>query len=676
MLTGAFLVAAVAFQYRGKKHAEQALVARAEGETSRLESFDAERKFLREREASVRRELAVTQVARAAEAFESGDHALAQRCLASVPEERRGFVHGLLTRTLEDSVRFFGRHEDDISALSHWVRTTLLASGSRDGSVLVWTIADREPIASFEEADEITAVAISPFGDWLACATIDGTVSAWNIDNGDYIEGTDVESCRALALTRDEVILGTEDGRVLAWKPEQGSELRELGRHDDTVNEVRVHENLIVSVSDDGTARCFGRKDDVFEISDRWITSCAIDPDGSHVLVGTDSGTVQFFSLGEATTTPSRTIHDSSTAILAVDFGVYPNESSTFSASGERRRRWHPNDRGDWQTLPGLERRVQLASLHWSGVVFTTGDSELHFWMPDTPLRRRVVLTTDDRVRTISSSNNGDHVVCSTERDLILWDREHSSTRTLGRPVRCATITGEGARVGISSLEDQVLEWDSTENEPRELLETESGDPVIAISPTADGGWLLSTRGGRMMRLDHTGHPRDNRPGPRGALPSIATSPNGDLYGWTANGGTIRIWNTLDGSRAFALRDRRLGLTDSLAISANGSRAVVVHDGVAVTYDLSRGSDDRHVVRVFDEYSGVRLAALDPTGDLVACALFDGRVVLFDAHLGTELITLTDPNELSVSAITFSGDGRSLFVGTADGRVLEWEGSR
>jgi DNA-binding beta-propeller fold protein YncE len=181
-----------------------------------------------------------------------------------------------------------------------------------------------------------------------------------------------------------------------------------------------------------------------------------------------------------------------------------------------------------------------------------------------------------------------------------------------------------------------------------------------------------------------------------------AVSPKGDLVAGACKDGRVRLWS-LPGAelkQAFDLRDQRIstlvfssdgGLlavggsrggvkvwsvpsgkvrgefvvsarVDTLAISPDGQLiAIAPSEAPAEIWDLKAG-------RISDlptKFSGVLALAFSPDGRLLASADADTEIHFYEAQTGAPRGTYSDLL-LETFGITFSADGKYLFVGGAD----------
>eukprot|EP01083_Nonionella_stella_P087419 243227_1 len=102
------------------------------------------------------------------------------------------YVWSLQTGRLLD---VFTGHEGPISSLSFNSKRSLLASGSWDGSVKLWTVFEgKSAVETFRQtSSDVLAVAFRPDGKEVCSATLDGQLVFWNVDAGSIrctIEGS------------------------------------------------------------------------------------------------------------------------------------------------------------------------------------------------------------------------------------------------------------------------------------------------------------------------------------------------------------------------------------------------------------------------------------------------------------------------------------------------------
>ena len=100
---------------------------------------------------------------------------------------------------------------------------------------------------------------------------------------------------------------------------------------------------------------------------------------------------------------------------------------------------------------------------------------------------------------------------------------------------------------------------------------------------------------------------------------------------------------------------------------------LVVAAGISATvYDVEH---QKVHARMRDEEGMFVCAAISPDGSTVATAARDGRLRLWDAETGENLLELGigREGEAIPTVMDFTPDGRRLFVGHTNGRLDVWE---
>jgi WD40 repeat protein/tetratricopeptide (TPR) repeat protein len=153
---------------------------------------------------------------------------------------------------------------------------TLLASGSRDGTAMIWSTATWESTQRLHNSETdlipgcmVEDVAFSPSGKTLALASREGTIQLWDVATGKLLKALIGHSSSAQAVAF------SPDGRTLA-----------SGGADQTVRLWNVQTRRELMQLDPGT------------IGLGSVFTLTFSPDGKHLLTGGEHGTLAFWSAG------------------------------------------------------------------------------------------------------------------------------------------------------------------------------------------------------------------------------------------------------------------------------------------------------------------------------------------------------------------------------------------
>ena len=135
-------------------------------------------------------------------------------------------------------------HTNDVYSLAFKPHSYLLASASRDKTVRIWDVGDRDNLRHVRtlrgHTDTVRSVAWSPDGRTLASGSADGTVRLWNPNNGinfAVLRGHTNEVF-SVAWSPDGRILasGSWDSTIRLWNPDTHGTRRVLRGHTGIVN--------------------------------------------------------------------------------------------------------------------------------------------------------------------------------------------------------------------------------------------------------------------------------------------------------------------------------------------------------------------------------------------------------------------------------------------------------
>lgn len=121
------------------------------------------------------------------------------------------------------STREIGRHEKEATAVAFSPFGEWLATSSDDGTVGVWAVASGERILtlSTSEPRPVKGVAFSPRGDLLAACSWDHGVRIWRVPGGEAVRGLvatgSVSGC-AFSPSGDRIAGGEGSGVVEIWE--------------------------------------------------------------------------------------------------------------------------------------------------------------------------------------------------------------------------------------------------------------------------------------------------------------------------------------------------------------------------------------------------------------------------------------------------------------------------
>ena len=351
-------------------------------------------------------------------------------------------VEFLLAEVSPHQIATLEGHTDGVAAVSFSPDGSLLASGSSDGTILLWDMRSRERVATLGHTDGVVAVSFSPDGSLLASGSSDGTILLWDMRSRERVATLGhTDGVAAVSFSPDGSLLasGSSDGTILLWDMRSRERVATLGHTDGVV---------AVSFSPDGALLASGLGDRtvlLWDVATReqvatlghrfWVNAVSFSPDGTLLASGLWHRTVLLWDV--ATREQVATLEGHTNVVYSV----------SFSPDG-----------------------ALLATGGWDGMVI--------LW--DVLTREKIIaFGHTDAIRSVSFSPDGTTLAAGGEDGtILLWNVDktpHSLTKVSG--------DGQGGLVGEQLAKPfvvSVLDQDGSA----------FAGAVVTFSVTAGGGTL------------------------------------------------------------------------------------------------------------------------------------------------------------------------------------------
>ncbi|KAF8453577.1 WD40-repeat-containing domain protein [Kalaharituber pfeilii] len=207
-----------------------------------------------------------------------------------------------------EAINSFVGHSSVVNSVEFSPDAQLLASGSGDQTIWLWSVQRQQAIHTFQgHSNSVNSVAFSPDAQLLASGSDDRTVRLWSVQRHEVIhtfEGHS-NSVNSVAFSPDGQLLasGSGDRTVRLWSVQRHEVVHTFEGHSDSVNSVAFSPDaqLLASGSGDRTVRLWSvQRHEVihtFEGHSDSVNSVAFSPDGQLLASGSGDRTVRLWSL-------------------------------------------------------------------------------------------------------------------------------------------------------------------------------------------------------------------------------------------------------------------------------------------------------------------------------------------------------------------------------------------
>ena len=537
------------------------------------------------------------------------------------------------------------------------------ASGSRDGTILLWGYRSADGSASVQtkltvDREELSGLnlAFSPDGKTLASGT-GYAIQFWDIVTGEQKSAIPSFS-KFLSFSPDGatmIVCADREGTINLWNPITGK-----------------HKKMIPGDIDH-------------------VVSVALSPNGKTIAMGSYDGPIHLYDLDTSENKITLSGHKWQVRSLAFS----PDGGTLVSGGWDQTiRLWDVETGEHKQTLTGHKEWVRSLALSPDGKTISSGsgDGTIHFWDADTGSFRN---TITGYTGAVSITFSPDGQTLSTEYGdgtIRLWDANTGQHVETYNQFRDMISRGAVRNIIAFAPGGKTLAWDGWGDDGMRLLDVDTdehrviltisewGNHSVEFSP--DGNIIAISFGkGNLIKLwdVHTSEQKLTLTGHTADIFRLAFSPDSKVLASTSDDNTIRLWDTQTGenTEVFTLESAwRKDVADwridsswcGVAFSPDGKTLAGGGGEIILLWDIGTGKTKMRLTmpthRVFD-------LAFSPDGKVLASAGFERFINLWDPHTGDHKKTLTG-HTAWVRSITFSPDGKTLASRSDDGTVLLW----
>ena len=545
----------------------------------------------------------------------------------------------------DNSVQILEGHRDDVSAIAYSPDGKYLATGSYDCTVRLWDPATGALHSTLQgHRNAVTGIAFSPKGHLASSSILDHTVRLWEPVTGVTSRILDIKAWD----TKDHI-----EVLLPVWFLPNG--------------------DLVVQYCD-RTVRVWNLQSD--SLSDSLLQGFTIH----QLLTGSSQGRLALQAYREDINESEVLLYDSTTgAMQTLDVGS-PSETWAAAFSSEEKLALGFSNgtievrdlsKGSYKKLDVYPNGVTFLSFSPDGMFLVSGSSDqtLRLWELSTQIQS-LIGTHPFQVMSVAFSPDGKRIasICQSSTTVQIWEPFSRATIDLQEDdqmvMRRILCSPGGDQIAcISDGDDRIRLYDTATGTLQFTLVGHS-DEVKIILYSPDGKQLASASSDYNIRLwdPSTGTERTALKGgsdgadPYIALPTLDFSPDGEQLASGSKNNEVCIWN----SRTEHLHQRLKGHLKQVSLvrfSPSGKTvASAARDQNARLWDTRTG----RLLHMFESVAEhMDSMALSPNGVYFACESVDRRMMLYNLETEESRDTFTSV-EGHFFAMAFSADSMSL----------------
>ncbi|MBD2179179.1 PD40 domain-containing protein [Pseudanabaena sp. FACHB-1998] len=561
-------------------------------------------------------------------------------------------------------------HSRDVSTVAYSPDGKYIATGSYDTTVKLWDVNGKKLHTFAGHKDVVTSVAFANDSQYIASASIDRTVKIWNIESKEVKSFDFSEGINSVAFSPDGKQLAITSGKeIFLIALSNGEKLQTLKGHSDEVLNATFSPDgkQLATASVDKTIKIWsndGKELQTLRGHSGEVTSVVFSTDGKQLASASADNTVKLWNLEGKELFTLKGHSDKVTAVVYA-----PNGKSLASASLDKTVKLWSTEGKELQTFKGHSEIVRSLAFAIDGksLASASGDKTVKIWNVD----GMQVLTLKGHskgIRNIAYAPDSQKIVsASADKTMKIWSNDGKELKTLlghAQVVRSVAFAPDGKKIASASSDDTIKIWDSEGKELQTITGHSSVVNAIAFSP--DGQYLASASLDMTVKLwNMEGKEVQSISDNIGEIFSITFSPDSKQLVLAGKDKTVRIWNIQ--SKTLQTLGQHTERINSVAFSNDGKYIASASADKTIKIWSREGKELRTLKGHNDAIASV---AFSPNSQQLVSASADRIIKVWNID-GAEIYTLKGHND-AISNVIFANNGQQLASASNDGTVILW----
>ena len=556
----------------------------------------------------------------------------------------------LAKANLDSSV--FAESISDIYLVAVSPNDRIIVSGSSNGTISTWQLENGQNLLNiYAHNSFVVGLAFAPDSKRLISSSFDRYIKVWDLETGKCLQSWQSSApIYRIALSHDGKILasGSECGSIFIWELTTGKLLSKLTGHNSVVMNVAFQPEgqLLASGSFDGTIKLWDLTTDkcidTFTGHTQPIFSVAFNALGTQLVSSGFDTSIKVWDIQSGSCLQTMQAH--SRVVVTALFS--PNGAQIISGSQDLTIRiWEQADTDDWhcsKILQGHQNNLWSIALDSTGKTLVSSDISgvLKFWDMESGQCWKTLRSIPKAVRALAFHPQSNILASSSENlQICCWDLDTD---------RCLS----------STIAHEMAVWQIAYPTRGDLLASCGMDGAVKLWDIANDFRLKA-------------YPQTLQTSPVFIL-TVAFHPRAEIL---ASGGPeigICFWNYRLGKLLRQFDNSQLGdiKVVDLAFHPTGQWiASACHEPDIQVWDVETGQCYRTLQGHTSQNWTV---TFHPQGDLLASGSEDNSIRIWQIHIGECLYVLSG-HTACITGTAFSPDGAYLASSSKDATVRIWD---